>query len=288
VYVARAELLASALSGLQPTNAQGEYYLTDIVPHANRSGGAVALVGNERALVGVNDRAELVHAEAMLFERIRHRHALAGVTIRGDACIDDAVELEPDVEVHAGVALRGVTRIGRGTIVDVGSVLTNMVVGEDCVIRPYTVMADSTVGNRAQLGPFTNVRPSSTIEDEAHLGNFVETKKTRLRRGAKANHLAYLGDGDIGERANVGAGTIFCNYDGFGKNLTTIGDDAFIGSDSQLVAPVTVGRGAYVATGTTVTKNVPDDALAIARTRQENKPGYAAKLRARLKARSGK
>jgi bifunctional UDP-N-acetylglucosamine pyrophosphorylase/glucosamine-1-phosphate N-acetyltransferase len=288
VYVVRVDVLEAALSELRPTNAQGEYYLTDIVPYANRHGGALALVGNERALVGVNDRAELVQAEAMLFERIRHRHALAGVTIRGDACIDDTVELAPDVEIQAGVVLRGTTRVGRGTRVDVGSVLTNMVVGEDCVIRPYTVMTDSTAGNRAEFGPFTHVRPSSTIDDDAHLGNFVETKKTHLRRGAKANHLAYLGDGDIGERANVGAGTIFCNYDGFGKNLTTIGDDAFIGSDSQLVAPVTVGRGAYVATGTTVTKNVPDDALAIARTRQENKPGYAAKLRARLKARSGK
>jgi bifunctional UDP-N-acetylglucosamine pyrophosphorylase/glucosamine-1-phosphate N-acetyltransferase len=149
-------------------------------------------------------------------------------------------------------------------------------------------MTDSTAGNRAEFGPFTHVRPSSTIDDEAHLGNFVETKKTHLRRGAKANHLAYLGDGDIGERATVGAGTIFCNYDGFGKNQTTIGDDAFIGSDSQLVAPVTVGRGAYVATGTTVTKNVPDDALAIGRARQENKAGYAARLRAQLKARSGR
>jgi bifunctional UDP-N-acetylglucosamine pyrophosphorylase/glucosamine-1-phosphate N-acetyltransferase len=151
-------------------------------------------------------------------------------------------------------------------------------------LKPYSVLERSTIGKKAMIGPFSHVRPDSELADEVHLGNFVETKKTKMAKGSKANHLAYLGDGVIGERVNVGAGTIFCNYDGFQKHRTVIGPKAFIGSDSQLVAPVTVGAGAYVATGTTVTKDVPPDALAIARPRQENKEGYAAKLRAKLGA----
>jgi bifunctional UDP-N-acetylglucosamine pyrophosphorylase/glucosamine-1-phosphate N-acetyltransferase len=194
------------------------------------------------------------------------------------------VELAPDVVVESGAVLRGITRVARGATIDVGCVLKNAVVGEEAIIKPYSVIADSTVGARAEIGPFAHLRPQSDIGDEAHVGNFVETKKTKMARGAKANHLAYLGDGVIGEGANVGAGTIFCNYDGVQKHTTVIEKGAFIGSDSQLVAPVRVGEGAYVATGTTVTQDVPPDALAIARVRQENKPGYASKLRARLKA----
>jgi bifunctional UDP-N-acetylglucosamine pyrophosphorylase/glucosamine-1-phosphate N-acetyltransferase len=142
----------------------------------------------------------------------------------------------------------------------------------------------SSVGDGAQLGPFAHLRPESVIEAEAHIGNFVETKKTRVRRGAKANHLAYLGDADVGERANIGAGTIVCNYDGFVKRQTTIGEGAFIGSDSQLIAPVVIGKNAYVGTGSTITEDVPEDALAIGRARQVNKLGYASKLREKLAA----
>jgi bifunctional UDP-N-acetylglucosamine pyrophosphorylase/glucosamine-1-phosphate N-acetyltransferase len=166
----------------------------------------------------------------------------------------------------------------------VGSVLTDVVVEEGAHLKPYTVATQSTIGKKAQIGPFSHLRPESTIGEDAHVGNFVETKKTTMDKGAKANHLAYLGDGVIGAGANIGAGTIFCNYDGFQKHTTTIGAGAFIGSDSQLVAPVTIGEGAYVATGTTVTKSVPADALAISRVKQENKDGYAAKLKARMKA----
>jgi bifunctional UDP-N-acetylglucosamine pyrophosphorylase/glucosamine-1-phosphate N-acetyltransferase len=180
--------------------------------------------------------------------------------------------------------LRGTTTIGAGAFVDVGTVVTDAAIGAGAVLKPYSVVASSSVGPSAQIGPFSHLRPDSVIEEEAHIGNFVETKKTRVRRGAKANHLAYLGDGDVGERANIGAGTIFCNYDGYRKHLTTIGADAFIGSDSQLVAPVTVGKGAYVASGSSITADVPDGALAIARARQENKPDRAAPLKARLQA----
>jgi bifunctional UDP-N-acetylglucosamine pyrophosphorylase/glucosamine-1-phosphate N-acetyltransferase len=192
--------------------------------------------------------------------------------------------VEADAVLEHGVVLRGATRIGAGARVDVGAVLTSVVVAPGAVLKPYTVAQDATIGDKAQIGPFSHLRPESVIEADAHVGNFVETKKTTVRRGAKANHLAYLGDGDVGEGANVGAGTIFCNYDGFKKHRTEIGAGAFIGSDTQIVAPVRIGAGAYVATGTTVTRDVPDGALAISRVRQENKEGYADKLKARLKA----
>jgi bifunctional UDP-N-acetylglucosamine pyrophosphorylase/glucosamine-1-phosphate N-acetyltransferase len=206
------------------------------------------------------------------------------VTLRGEVLIDDSVELAADVVIEHGARLRGNTRVGSGSLIDVGSVLDDAVIGENVAVKPYSVISKSEVGGGAQIGPFSHLRPESIIEENAHIGNFVETKKTRVRKGAKANHLAYLGDGDVGENANVGAGTIFCNYDGFQKHRTVIGAGAFIGSDSQIVAPVTVGKGAYVATGTTVTNDVPDDGLAIGRARQENKDGYAPRLRGRLKA----
>ena len=180
--------------------------------------------------------------------------------------------------------MRGATKIGRAATVDVGCVLTNAVIDEGVTLKPYSVVTDAIVHARAQIGPFSHLRPESDVGEEAHVGNFVELKKTRMDKGAKANHLAYLGDGFVGEGANVGAGTIFCNYDGFSKHITRIGKGAFIGSDSQLVAPVTVGDGAYVGTGTTVTKDVPENALAIGRAKQENKEGYATRLRGRLKA----
>jgi bifunctional UDP-N-acetylglucosamine pyrophosphorylase/glucosamine-1-phosphate N-acetyltransferase len=281
IYAARKSVLERAVAGLRPLNAQGELYLTDIVA-ALAASGVVAVLGSADALVGVNDRAQLAAAEELLFARIRERLGREGVTARGDARIDDGVTIAPGVEIEAGVRLRGATSIGAGTRIDVGSVLTDATLGERVNVKPYSIITSSRVGDAAEIGPFAHLRPDSEIEAEAHVGNFVETKKTRMRRGAKANHLAYLGDGDVGERANVGAGTIFCNYDGFQKHRTVIGEGAFIGSDSQLVAPVTIGKGAFVGSGTTVTEDVPDDALALGRARQENKPGYAAKLRERL------
>ena len=284
VYAASAATLRDGLATLRPDNAQGEYYLTDVVAFAAKSGGAAALSGNPDALVGVNDPREFARAEDRLFARIRDRHGVAGALIRGDARIDDAVEIAPGARIDAGVHLRGNTKIGADAVIDVGSVLTDVTVAEGALLKPYTVATDSTIGVRAEIGPFSHLRPGSDIEEAAHLGNFVETKKTRVRRGAKANHLSYLGNGDIGEGANVGAGTIFCNYDGFAKHETIIGAGAFIGSDSKIVAPVTIGKGAYVATGTTVTRDVPDDALAVGRVKQENKAGYASRLKSRLAA----
>jgi bifunctional UDP-N-acetylglucosamine pyrophosphorylase/glucosamine-1-phosphate N-acetyltransferase len=285
IYAATVAFMREALATLQPNNAQGELYLTDIVAFAsNANEKIVAVPSRAEVLVGVNDRRQLVAAEDVLLARLAEKWRAAGVTIRTGAKVEDSVELAPDVIIESGAVLRGNTKVERGAFIDVGCVLTNVTIGEGAVLKPYSVLSDSSVGPRAQIGPFSHLRPDSHIGEDAHVGNFVETKKTRMEKGAKANHLAYLGDGVIGESANVGAGTIFCNYDGFQKHTTTIGKGAFIGSDSQLVAPVTIGDGAYVATGTTVTKDVPADALAIARVRQENKEDYARKLRAKLKA----
>ena len=285
IYAASIAFFREALATLQPNNAQGELYLTDIVAFAKNANERIAAIASRAdVLVGVNDRRQLAAAEEMMHRLIVDRWRIAGATVRDGARIDDGVELGEDVTVEAGAVLRGATRVGRGAVIDTGSVLTNAVIEAGAAIKPYCVITDSKVGPRAQIGPFSHLRPASDIGEDAHVGNFVETKKTRMAKGAKANHLAYLGDGVIGERANVGAGTIFCNYDGFLKHTTIIEADAFIGSDSQIVAPVTVGKGAYVATGTTVTRDVPANALAIARPKQENKEEYATKLRAKLRA----
>lgn len=284
MYAGKTDVLRRALAQIRPNNSQGEYYLTDVIALVARSSRVTGVAGHADALLGVNDRAQLAEAEELMLRRIRLRHAKNGVTVRGTPRIDDRVEIGEDSVIEATVVLRGRTRVGKGTVIDAGCIVADSTIGDGVLLKPYTVIDSSHVGDGAQLGPFTHLRPKSEIEAEVHLGNFVETKNTRVRRGAKANHLAYLGDGDIGEKANIGAGTIFCNYDGFNKHKTVIGAEAFIGSDSQLVAPVTIGRGAYVASGTTVVTDVPDDALALGRIKQENKLGYAPKLKARFAA----
>jgi bifunctional UDP-N-acetylglucosamine pyrophosphorylase/glucosamine-1-phosphate N-acetyltransferase len=283
--VANIALLREALEALAPDNAQGELYLTDIVAFSSNAGEHIATVTLlEDVLAGINDRQQLVQVERTMHARIARKWRIEGATVREGARVDVGVVLEPDCVVESGAVLRGATRVARGATVDVGCVLTDVVVGAGAVVKPYTVGAGSVIGPRAQVGPFAHLRPGTDLGEEAHLGNFVEAKKTKMGRGAKANHLAYLGDGIIGDGANIGAGTIFCNYDGVSKHTTTIEAKAFIGSDSQIVAPVTVGANAYVATGTTVTRDVPPGALAIARVKQENKEGYASKLAARMKA----
>ncbi|MDP8998548.1 MAG: bifunctional UDP-N-acetylglucosamine diphosphorylase/glucosamine-1-phosphate N-acetyltransferase GlmU, partial [Myxococcota bacterium] len=285
IYAANVALLREGLAALAPNNAQGELYLPDIVGFAINAGERITTVECAlEAIAGINDRQQLARVEQSMHSRIARQWRLAGATVSDGARLDATVVLERDATVESGAVLRGSTRIARGAVVDVGCVLTNVDVGEGANIRPYSVATEARIGARAMVGPFAHLRPESDIGDEAHIGNFVETKKTQMHRGAKANHLAYLGDSVIGENANVGAGTIFCNYDGFRKHTTVIGAGAFIGSDSQIVAPVTVGDNAYVATGTTVTRDVPADALAVGRAKQENKEGYAPRLRARLKA----
>lgn len=282
VYAARFAALSGALAGLKSNNAQAEFYLTDIVANIAKSHEVRVVEASPGVLAGVNDRAQLSDVERVLFQRIRENLGKKGVSITGSPLIDDTVEVAPEARIEEGVRLRGTTVIGAGTLVDVGSVVVDSTIGQGAVIKPYCVVTESTVGDSVQLGPFAHLRPGSVLEAECHIGNFVETKNTTVRKGAKANHLTYLGDADVGEKSNIGAGTIVCNYDGFSKKRTVIGKGVFVGSDSQLVAPVSIGDRAYIATNTTVTKDVPEGALAIGRSQQQNKPGYGDALRARL------
>jgi bifunctional UDP-N-acetylglucosamine pyrophosphorylase/glucosamine-1-phosphate N-acetyltransferase len=284
VYAVETSFLRDALKALRSDNAQGELYLTDVVSRAAPN--VASVEWPIASLAGVNDRAQLAEASKAMYRRIAARHAVNGATVRDldQAFIDATVAIEPDAIIEHGVTLRGKTRIGQGARIDVGSVLTDVEVDANANVKPYTIAQSSRIGAGAQVGPFSHLRPGSELGPDVHVGNFVETKKTTMAKGSKANHLAYLGDGIIEEDVNVGAGTIFCNYDGFQKHTTVLEKGSFIGSDSQLVAPVRVGKGAYVATGTTVTKNVPDDALAVGRVRQSNKEGYASRLRARMRA----
>ena len=206
----------------------------------------------------------------------------AGVAIhRPETClIAPEVEVGPGTVIEPYAQLLGRTRIGRGCRIRSFSVIENCTLGNGVLIRQHSVLEDSTIADGAQIGPFAHLRPGSEIGENAHVGNFVETKKARLGKGVKANHLSYLGDAEIGDGANIGAGTITCNYDGVNKYVTRIGKAAFIGSDSTLVAPVTIGDGAYIGAGSCITKPVPDDALAVARGRQVTKEGWAAARRA--------
>lgn len=287
MYAFEVPFLKESVAKLGTNNAQGEYYLTDLVKMAYQASPEQVRTVNAAAdeLEGVNDRVQLVAAEEVLQKRINVRWGKAGVTLRqpGTIFIGKHVTLGEECELDAHVTLKGRTSVGKDVRIGTGSVLNNTEVGDGVVIKPYTVADQSVVQHAAILGPFSHLRPESDIGEEAHVGNFVEVKKTKLGKGSKANHLAYLGDGVIGNKVNIGAGTIFCNYDGFNKHVTTIEDGAFIGSDSQLVAPVTIGQGAYVGTGTTVTRDVPANALAISRVKQDNKEGYADRLRARMK-----
>ncbi|HEX4422078.1 MAG TPA: bifunctional UDP-N-acetylglucosamine diphosphorylase/glucosamine-1-phosphate N-acetyltransferase GlmU [Kofleriaceae bacterium] len=281
-YAIRLGDLRRDLTTLRADNAKGELYLTDLVAHAARRGGATALDAPFAEVAGINDRVDLAGVEVAARRRINEGWMRSGVTMIDPATtyIDaDVGPLGKDVWLAAGVALRGRTAIGGGARIDAGSVLTDVQVAEQVYIKPYSVLSETQLGARAQIGPFSHCRPGTRIDEDAHLGNFVETKKAHLMAGAKANHLAYLGDASIGAKANIGAGTITCNYDGFRKQQTTIEAGAFIGSDSQLVAPVTVGRDAYVGSGTTVTKDVPRGALALTRVKQVNVEGWADRFR---------
>lgn len=289
LYAFDVTFLRDGIARLNTHNAQGELYLTDVVELAAMASNVVDIEGDMSELTGINDRRELALAAAAKRREIAEALARSGVGVVDlDALYVDAdCEVEPGAILGPNVHLRGRCVIRAGALVDVGCVLTDVVVDKGAKVLPYTVAVDSTIGEGAQVGPFSHLRPQSMLGPRSKVGNFSETKKTTLGEGSKVNHLSYVGDGIIGKRVNIGAGTIFCNYDGEQKHTTVLEDDVFIGSDSQLVAPVTVKRGAYVASGTTVTRDVPEDALAVARTKQENKEGYAARMRARFRKNKG-
>ncbi len=280
IYVVRTEFLARHLPGLcsaPSTNAQREYYLTDLIAIAAEESHAHGFVVDVELVQGVNNRNDLSAAEKFARERLNKYWMEQGVTLLDPArtTIEADVFLHPDVVLYPDVHLRGKTVVGTGTVIENGCVLTDIVVGENSVLKAYCYATSAKLGDKTTVGPFVQLRPQTDIGDDCKVGNFVELKNTRMENGSKANHLSYVGDAHVGENANIGAGTITCNYDGKNKNKTEIGAGAFIGSNTALVAPVRIGDGAYVAAGSTITEDVPDDALGVARGRQKNIEGWA-------------
>lgn len=281
-YAVRLGDLRRDVAALDDDNSQGELYLTDLAAAAYQRGGAAVVEAPWTEVSGINTRVDLAAVEREARRRINEELMLSGVSMAEPNSTfigADAGPFGTDVWIGPNVHIRGKTSVGDRTRIDAGSVLEDCELAEEVWIKPHSVLRDAMVGPRVQVGPFAHCRPGTRLDEDARVGNFVETKKAHLMAGAKANHLAYLGDASIGARANVGAGTITCNYDGFAKYRTVIEADAFIGSDSQLVAPVTVGKGAYVGSGTTVTKDVPRAGLALSRVKQINKEGWADRFR---------
>jgi bifunctional UDP-N-acetylglucosamine pyrophosphorylase/glucosamine-1-phosphate N-acetyltransferase len=281
IYCAGAARLLAALRRLRPDNAQGEVYLTDAVHALVRQGAPVATVGHDDAdeVLGVNTREELARAARTLFARKAAAVQAAGVTLLDAArtWIDARSRIGRDSVVYPDVLIEGATVIGEDCVIRPGCRLTDCRLGRRVEILDHSVLTGSRVGDGARIGPFAHLRPGSFLAPDTRVGNFVELKQARLGRGTKASHLSYLGDARIGAGCNIGAGTITCNYDGRHKHVTRLGRGVFVGSDTQLVAPVTVRPGAYVAAGTTVTEDVPAGALAIGRGRQRNIRGWVAR-----------
>jgi bifunctional UDP-N-acetylglucosamine pyrophosphorylase / glucosamine-1-phosphate N-acetyltransferase len=285
IYAFATAPLYEQIDKLTTDNAHGEYYLTDVAALLGKAGQKVQALRAEDSneVLGVNTRMELAELDAKLRARKARELMLAGTTIfRPETCdIDEDVEIGTDSVIEPFVQLIGKTKIGADCRIRSYSVISNCEIGDKVLIRPGCILEDSTVRSGAELGPYTHLRPGCEIGEGAHLGNFVEAKKSRIGKKSKANHLSYLGDAQIGEGVNVGAGTITCNYDGVTKSTTTIDDGVFIGSDTTLVAPVRVGRGSYVGAASCITEDVPDDSLAVARARQVNKEGWARERRAK-------
>ncbi|HEY3812879.1 MAG TPA: bifunctional UDP-N-acetylglucosamine diphosphorylase/glucosamine-1-phosphate N-acetyltransferase GlmU [Caulobacteraceae bacterium] len=274
VMVAPCALLFDLLAKVGNANAKGEYYLTDVVALARADGHSTrAAFASEEDVMGVNSQAELADAEAIFQQRTRARLMADGVSMTAP----QTVFFSADTEIEGGVRIEPNVVFGPKVKVEKGALIRAFSHLEGCVVRAG-----------AQVGPFARLRPGADIGPDAHIGNFVEVKNVKVGAGAKANHLSYLGDGEIGAKANIGAGTIFCNYDGFEKARTVVGAGAFVGSNSSLVAPVTIGDGAYVGSGSVITKDVPPDSLVLERSGQIEKPGWAARFREAKHAKKAK
>jgi bifunctional UDP-N-acetylglucosamine pyrophosphorylase/glucosamine-1-phosphate N-acetyltransferase len=259
------KILADLLSRIGNANAKGEFYLTDAVALARADGLDARLVPSEGSeVLGVNSRAELAQAEAAMQARLRGEIMAGGATL----IAPETVFLSHDTKVGKDVTIEPNVIIGPG-----------VVIGDNVTIRGFCHIVGANIGANAVVGPFARLRPGTALGPKAHVGNFVEIKQAEIAEGAKVNHLTYIGDASVGARANVGAGTITCNYDGFAKHRTEIGAGAFIGSNTSLVAPVKIGEGAYIGSGSVISKDVPADALALSRAPQEERPGWAARLR---------
>jgi bifunctional UDP-N-acetylglucosamine pyrophosphorylase / glucosamine-1-phosphate N-acetyltransferase len=288
IYAFKTAPLLAHLDKLRSDNPHKEFYLTDMAAHLKAAGEkVVALPATDSSeVLGGNTIAELVALDAKMRAAIANRLMASGVTIfRPETCVIDAdVVVESDTILEPFVQLLGKTKVGTECRIRSYSVIENCSLGNNVLILQSCVLADSSVADGAKIGPFAHIRPGSEIGQDAHVGNFVETKKAKIGKGAKANHLTYLGDAEIGAGTNIGAGVITCNYDGVHKHQTRIGQGAFVGSDSTLVAPVAIGDGAYIGAGSCITKDVPSGSLAVARSRQVTKEGWAAARRARREA----
>jgi bifunctional UDP-N-acetylglucosamine pyrophosphorylase / glucosamine-1-phosphate N-acetyltransferase len=288
IYCFTLEKLWPALALVKPNNKHREVYLTDAIGILASKGETVLVqvAPDAREVLGCNTRADLAEVDRIFRERKRNSLMAAGVSVQlpETVLIDPEVTAGEDTVIEPGVHLLGKTQIGARCVIRTGSVLTDALLGDDVVVEPHCVVAESRLEDGVTVGPFARLRARTHLKDGVHIGNFVELKKTTVGEGTKAGHLTYLGDARIGAKANIGAGTITCNYDGFHKHPTVIGNRVFIGSDAALVAPVRVGDGAYIAAGSTITDNVPADGLGIARGRQVNKPGWASKKRRELAA----
>ncbi len=284
-YAFQAAPLAEALAGLSNDNAQGEYYLPDVLPALRAAGhSAGAYLADDLAVtMGVNNRADLAAVEAEARRRILEAHMLAGVTIvdPGSTWVDADVKIATDVRLEPGTSLRGVSEIGAGSTVGPLSTLVDSRIGEGVTV-PHSYLVECDVGDGALVGPFAYLRPGAVLEPGAKAGTFVEIKNSRIGEGAKVPHLAYVGDAEVGAGSNLGAGTITANYDGFRKNRTTIGEKVRIGVDTMLIAPVEVGDGAYTGAGAVIKSDVPEGALAVSENEQRNIEGYAARKAAKM------
>ena len=281
IYCVDTEFLFNAVLSLNNNNAQGEYYLTDIITAAVEQGElCVAYPATDaEELMGVNDRVQLAAAAAVLRGRINEALMLEGVTLIDPSTtyIEKGIPVGPDSVIHPNVHISGATRIGARCTLEPSVVIRGCSIGNDVTIKAGSVLTDATLHDQVSVGPMAHLRPGTELMEHVKIGNFVETKKAVIGAGSKASHLTYLGDSTIGKNVNVGCGTITCNYDGVKKHRTVIGDDVFVGSDVQFIAPVTIGRNSLIAAGTTVTQDVPPDSLAIARTPQVNKVGWKLK-----------
>jgi len=287
-YAFDVRALFDHIGRLQTNNAHHEYYLTDMAEVLRKAKKSVLSMktANPAEILGINTRADLVELDQQLRMAKCRQLMDNGVTIfyPSTCVIDSDIEVGPDTIIEPFVQLLGTTRVGSDCRIRSYSVLTNSELGDGVLINPGTIMDDSRIANGAIIGPYSRLRPGSEIGEGAHIGNFVETKKIKIGKGSKANHLTYLGDAEIGAGVNVGAGTITCNYDGVNKHKTVIGDRVFVGSDTTLVAPIRVGNGVYIGAASCLTEDVPDDALALGRARQTVKEGWAKQKRAELEA----
>lgn len=278
VMVASGASFKKWLAQLNNNNAQGEYYITDVIAMANRDGYKVEAVqaADLMEVEGANNRLQLAALERYYQKTQAEKLLLAGVSIIDPARFDlrGSVTHGKDVEIDVNVILEGEIKLGHRVKIGAGSVLKNCEIGDDVEIKPYSVIEDTVIGNQAKIGPFSRLRPGTNLADETHVGNFVEIKNAEIAKGSKVNHLTYVGDAQIGANCNIGAGVITCNYDGANKFKTIIGDNVFVGSDTQLIAPVTVASGSTIGAGSTITKDVAQDELVITRVPQRHIQGW--------------